>query len=127
MIETALTGGRRLSNSNQSCAIHRVIRNSAGAFVGQTIGPGVEVAGVSGATICLNPSVPDAERCSAYTIKDVVSVSSTGAYSAPLEKTVTIDPQGKFCISNTAADNSMHASFFVGTKESRDDCVRQDG
>eukprot|EP00946_MAST-07B_sp_MAST-7B-sp1_P004374 g4374.t1 len=77
VIEDAVTGGRRLSNSNQSCAIHRVIRNSAGAFVGQTIGPGVKVAGVSGATICLNPSVPDAERCSAYTIKDVVSVSST--------------------------------------------------
>lgn len=106
VIESSQVRRRRLSAGGGdvgACAAHRVIKNPAGAIVGQTVGSGVAVTGVSGATVCLNPTVPADERCPEYTERDVVSVSSSGVYSAPLEATVTVDAQGKYCIGSTQA------------------------
>jgi hypothetical protein len=103
VVESSEANRRRRRLDAGACAMHRTIRNAAGATVGQTVGSGVTVNGVSGATVCLNPTVPTDERCSEYAVKDVVSVSSSGVYSAPLEKTITVDSQGKYCIDSSQA------------------------
>jgi hypothetical protein len=77
-------------------------------LVGQVLSStGAQITGLNRATLCLELSVPNAERCSdKYTILDFAKVSSkNGAitYSSPLKATVTTDKSGKLCLSGTDA------------------------
>jgi hypothetical protein len=96
------TSTRRAS----ACAVFEVIKNEAGAVVGQRIGDGVSVQGISSVGLCVNPSVGASQRCSAYTVYDFVTVSSAGVYSSPLGKTVTTNAQGQLCFSGASSDKN---------------------
>ena len=96
------TSTRRAS----ACAVFEVIKNEAGAVVGQRIGDGVSVTGISSVSLCVNPSVGASQRCSAYTVYDFVTVSDAGVYSSPLGKTVTTNAQGQLCFSGASSDKN---------------------
>lgn len=54
---------------------------------------------MSGAQLCMSPTMPDIQRCSQYTLKDAAMVTSSGGYSAPLGVTITVNAQGLWCTS----------------------------
>lgn len=87
------TSGRR----GGVCAAHEVIKNANLGLCGQKMGNGLKLSGVSGVKLCLATSVPTAEVCSKYTVKDVAELGADGKYGPPMGKTITLNAQGYYC------------------------------
>lgn len=92
--------------TTKTCARHAVIRNTRGGLVGQKMSTGTRVSGISGVAVCISTSVPDSEVCSDYTVKDIVELNSSGSYSSPLGKTVTVDSTGAWCFDGAVKDTT---------------------
>ena len=91
-------GSGRRTTSSALCSQHETIKNSNNAIVGQTLGSGLSVTNVDGATICIKPTVPDEEVCAKYVEFGIVTVDDSGSFSVPLSTTATTNSQGEICL-----------------------------
>jgi hypothetical protein len=79
------------------CTGHCIVKNSQNAVVGQKVGPGLKLTGVSDGTLCITVNLPPDQIADEYTERDVVELSDAGLYGSPLGKTITVNGQGEYC------------------------------
>lgn len=107
------TSASRRSGTTPWCQHAVIFRN--GNLVGQKVGSGLSMAGLSGVQLCMTASVPTSERCSSWTRRDAATLNPTNSqYSEPLRKTVTVNAQGLWCIDGAEA-GTTYVPILTGT------------
>jgi len=97
--------GRRLGESGRrlsKCSSHEVITNSVGGITGQKMGTALSTQ-IAKVHLCMSTNVPTSETCAEYDQLDFAHVHANGTISSPLDLTVTVDAQGRYCGKTTVA------------------------
>jgi len=99
---------RRLS----TCSSHAVVANLVGGICGQKMGTAFSTK-LNNVQLCITTSVPEAEQCAEYIVKDFAQVYANGTISPPLKLTVTVDAQGRYCAKAPTAGAFMPIKAIV--------------